>query len=598
MAHTAGSGLPVPPDMAPTAFSWRGHIVRQLKLRDTEQRETFRDLIRFCEHSSPGENRSDQCLCEQLASIGAELRLFAAGPEAAVEEDRRRRDWPSSSFRCSEPSDPKTRFWRSSKTGMAAVSPPLPVSPCLTPQAAAAAVSAGRGVCLAPAAAAASGPPAAGQLVSEVRVRCSAGVPAPDRVQSAEGGERGPPAGRPRPPEATSRHPNEPSLRVVTRQACVQNDLQTVPRSNALVDPSSGVPAALGPNRDQEHPSLVRSASARSTRFLVSLSELFRKRRGHSVSSLDEDLWRPVRGGVARLPAQALHVLEAHEQGVNAVQFSPGSDTLATGGTDRVIKLWEVSAGWLTHTLTLEGSTDGITCVEFDPAGLRVLAASYDKSALLWRLDDAAPKLTLTGHSRKVTSARFRSLHQVATGSADGTVRLWDLRRAACVQLADAASSCSDLLCCDSSFISGHFDGRVRVWDPRMSTVVQQFPALGKVTSLDVTPDHRQLLICCRDDCLQLTDLRMQRASPACFRADGFSCGSDCTRAVLSPDGCFAAAGSADGAVYVWGVSSGRLETRLPDRHRSAVDAVSWSASGEHLVSVDKSRRAVLWSHA
>lgn len=42
-------------------------------------------------------------------------------------------------------------------------------------------------------------------------------------------------------------------------------------------------------------------------------------------------------------------------------------------------------------------------------------------------------QLTLTGHSRKVTAARFCTLpHQAATGSADGTVRLWDLHRAAC----------------------------------------------------------------------------------------------------------------------------------------------------------------------
>ena len=86
---------------------------------------------------------------------------------------------------------------------------------------------------------------------------------------------------------------------------------------------------------------------------------------------------------------------EAHEQGINAVRFSRSSDLLATGGTDRVIKLWEVRAGtlisgrvlfllvniwcWgvltslmmssglLTHRATLDGSTEGITCVEFDP---------------------------------------------------------------------------------------------------------------------------------------------------------------------------------------------------------------------------------------
>uniref|UniRef100_A0A3P8TXX7 ATG16 autophagy related 16-like 2 (S. cerevisiae) n=1 Tax=Amphiprion percula TaxID=161767 RepID=A0A3P8TXX7_AMPPE len=151
----------------------------------------------------------------------------------------------------------------------------------------------------------------------------------------------------------------------------------------------------------------------------------------------------------------------------------------------------------------MDGSTEGITCVEFDPAGFRVLAASYDKSAILWRLDDSVPKVTLTGHSRKVTAARFSSvLHQVATGSADRTVRLWDLHRAA-----DVASFCSDLVCSENCIISGHYDCKIRVWDTA-SSCVQELPAQGRVTSLDLSSDHCQLLSCCRDDCLQLIDLR------------------------------------------------------------------------------------------
>ncbi|XP_063349847.1 protein Atg16l2 isoform X1 [Pelmatolapia mariae] len=344
---------------------------------------------------------------------------------------------------------------------------------------------------------------------------------------------------------------------------------------------------------------LVRSASVTSPRILTSIKELFdRKRRGHSVCSQEEDLVSPVRICVsARVPARALQVLDAHEQDINAVRFSSSSDLLATGGTDKVIKLWEVRAGLLTHRGTLDGSTEGITCIEFDPMGFRILAASYSKAAMLWQLGDSVPKVTLTGHSRKVTAARFSSiLHQVVTGSADGTIRLWDLRRAACLQSRNVAKYCSDLVCSENCIISGHYDGQIRVWDSRVASCVQVFPAQGKVTSLDLSSDHRQLLSCCRDDCLQLFDLRRWSNERVTFRADGFKCGSDSTKAVISPDCCYLAAGSADGAVYIWNVSTGKLETRLPDKHSSSISAVSWSLSGEYFVSVDKSKRAVLWS--
>lgn len=141
---------------------------------------------------------------------------------------------------------------------------------------------------------------------------------------------------------------------------------------------------------------------------------------------------------------------EAHEQGINVVKFSATSDLLATGGTDRVVKLWDVRAGssaflhshdavtrhcvlitWLmtsspgslTHRATLTGSTEGITCVDFSTtvspslgwagqswaeldSGLVtvtcvccvqacwVIGASYDRSAQLWQRDESVPKVT------------------------------------------------------------------------------------------------------------------------------------------------------------------------------------------------------------
>ncbi|KAF7652629.1 hypothetical protein LDENG_00094370 [Lucifuga dentata] len=399
--------------------------------------------------------------------------------------------------------------------------------------------------------------------------------------------------------QAAARMNSRNERRSRAREANLQKELQTATRSKVNIDGSLSAPSSRSTSpKNEGHTRLIRSTSASSPRILTSIKELFqRKRCGRSVGGLEEDFFSPVRVCLcARVPVRALHVLDAHEQGINAVKFSSSSDLLATGGTDRVIKLWEVRAGTLTYRGTLDGSTEGITSVEFDPMGMRILAASYDKSAILWRLDDSVPKLTLTGHSRKVTAAKFSiDLRQVVTGSADRTIRLWDLQRSACVQVGEVVSYCSDLVCSDSCFISGHYDSKIRLWDSRVVSCVGEWPSLDKVTSLDISSDHRQLLSCCRDDCLQLVDLRWSK-NCVCFRAEGFKCGSDSTKAVFSPDGCFLAAGSADGAVYIWNIANGNLETRLPDRHSSSVSAVSWSLSGEYIVSVDKSRRAVLWS--
>ncbi|XP_059930689.1 protein Atg16l2-like isoform X4 [Gadus macrocephalus] len=380
------------------------------------------------------------------------------------------------------------------------------------------------------------------------------------------------------------------------RQVTLQKDLRAAQETPITMDtPMSTSPSTDPPER--AHTRLFRSASASSPRILTSIKELFeRKRRGTSVCSVDQEVFRPGRVCVsARVPVRARHSLDAHEQGINAVRFSSSSDMLATGGTDRVIKLWDVQAGQLNHRGTLDGSAEGITSIEFDQTGFKVLAASYDKSALLWRIDDSVPKVTLTGHSRKVTAARFRGCpQQVVTGSADRTLKLWDLQKAACVSTLQVFSYCSDLVCSENAVISGHFDGQIRLWDTRTASCTLELPAQGKVTSLDLCSDLRQLLSCCRDDCLQLLDLRGNNRMT--LRAEGFKCGSDSTKAVFSPDGRYAAAGSADGGVYIWSVTNGDLQTCLSGKHSASISAVSWSLSGDYVVSVDKSRRAVLWS--
>ncbi|XP_061074216.1 protein Atg16l2 [Conger conger] len=393
--------------------------------------------------------------------------------------------------------------------------------------------------------------------------------------------------------------------RVRAREDNLKKELETAAMKKVDIDVGfgSGIPTEPASPKnetpedsDRFHRRLFRSASA--PRILDSIKELFeKKRRGNTVCSLEEDIYTPV--GIclsARVPAKALHFLDAHELGINAVRFSPSSTLLATGGTDRVIKLWDVTAGMLCNRCSLDGSNEGITSIEFDPTGTKVLAASYDKSALYWSLDGCAPKFTLTGHSRKVTAAKFKcSLRHVVTGSADRTVKVWDLQRAACVQTIDVLSYCSDVVCSEYYIISGHYDRKIRFWDSRAASCTQEVPLQGKVTSLDLSPDHRQLLSCSRDECLQVVDLRMSN-SRRTFRADGFKCGCDSTKAIFSPDGNYLAAGSADGAVYIWNVNSGNLETHLPGMHSSSVNALSWSVSGQYVVSVDKSRRAVLWS--
>ncbi|XP_036716265.1 protein Atg16l2 isoform X4 [Balaenoptera musculus] len=272
----------------------------------------------------------------------------------------------------------------------------------------------------------------------------------------------------------------------------------------------------------------------------------FKKRRGHSIGGAPEQRYQSIPVCVAaRLPTRAQDVLDAHLSEVNAVRFGPNSSLLATGGADRLILLWNVVGGRLEANQTLEGAGGSITSVDFDPSGSQVLAATYNKAAQLWKVGEAQSKETLSGHTDKVTAAKFKlTRHQAVTGSRDRTVKEWDLGRAYCSRTINVLSYCNDVVCGDHVIISGHNDQKIRFWDSR---------------------------------------------------ADGFRCGSDWTKAVFSPDRSYALAGSWDGALYIWDVDTGKLESSLRGPHCAAVNAVAWCYSGSHVVSVDQARKVVLW---
>ncbi|XP_024132664.1 autophagy-related protein 16-1 [Oryzias melastigma] len=391
------------------------------------------------------------------------------------------------------------------------------------------------------------------------------------------------------------------------RQARLQKELADAAKEPLPIEPDDDIevlPEDGSRPGGETSPSRGHSRASRKSSqvppagLLDSISNIFgRKRSTNSFSSSPESNETP--SGVCaevRVPSTALHVFEAHDGEVNAVRFSPGSRLLATGGMDRRVKLWEVIAGRCEAKGSLTGSNAGITSIEFDSAGSYLLAASNDFASRIWTVEDFRLRHTLTGHSGKVLSARFLLDNaRIVSGSYDRTLKLWDLRSKVCMKTVFAGSSCNDIVCTEQCVMSGHFDKKVRFWDIRAESIVREMELLGRVTSLDLNHDRTELLTCSRDDLLKIIDLR-SNAVRQTLSAQGFKCGADWTRVTFSPDGSYVIGGSADGALYIWNVLTGKVDRVLDRNHNSAINSVSWSPSGTYVVSVEKGSRAILWS--
>uniref|UniRef100_A0A4X1U2I7 Autophagy related 16 like 1 n=2 Tax=Sus scrofa TaxID=9823 RepID=A0A4X1U2I7_PIG len=379
--------------------------------------------------------------------------------------------------------------------------------------------------------------------------------------------------------------PNRHEIR--RRQARLQKELAEAAKEPLPVEQDDDIEVLADDTSDHpEETSPVRAISRAATRRSFS-----------SVPAPQDNVdTHPGSSKEVRVPVTAVCVFDAHDGEVNAVQFSPGSRLLATGGMDRRVKLWEVFGDKCEFKGSLSGSNAGITSIEFDSAGSYLLAASNDFASRIWTVDDYRLRHTLTGHSGKVLSAKFLLDNaRIVSGSHDRTLKLWDLRSKVCIKTVFAGSSCNDIVCTEQCVMSGHFDKKIRFWDIRSESIVREMELLGKITALDLNPERTELLSCSRDDLLKIIDLRINAVRQT-FSAPGFKCGSDWTRVVFSPDGSYVAAGSAEGSLYVWSVLSGKVEKVLSKHHSSPINAVAWSPSGAHVASVDKGSKAVLWS--
>lgn len=299
------------------------------------------------------------------------------------------------------------------------------------------------------------------------------------------------------------------------------------------------------------------------------------------------------------VPTRVFARWDCGDNEIHAVQFHPSGSLIATGGSDRKIHIWEINShnNQVLQSYVLTGNNSTVTAIDFDTEGANlILGCSEDFACRVWGLADQRLRHTLTGHGAKVFCAKFITSTLIASGSQDRTLKSWDLQNRQCVRTLFAGSKCHDLVALDASgsLISGHFDKKIRFWDARNDSARCELQLQAAITSLSINREKQLLLACSRDDTLKLIELRENRVIQT-FNHDDFKVVSDTVKAVLSPDCAYVCAGGNDGSIFIWNVSTGKIEKVLNKEHGSIINAVAWHPEGRYIASCEKQRRAVLW---
>jgi WD40 repeat protein/transcriptional regulator with XRE-family HTH domain len=236
-------------------------------------------------------------------------------------------------------------------------------------------------------------------------------------------------------------------------------------------------------------------------------------------------------------------------------------------------------------------------------AAWRINPSSAARYAMLAAAAGRPGMAVLTSHGGAVDSAAFsHDGTTLATGNADGTVRLWDA--ATHRQITTLTRSLGQVTSLGSSrygtiLAVGGADGTVQLWDTATRRPIPGPPASrdGSVFGVAFNLDGTILATGYADGTVSLWSL----ASGLC--TSGPVIGSDpgrvrATSVALSPNGATLAAGNADGTIRLWDTATGRQIGRPLTGPADPVTSVTFSPDGTTLASASPDHTVRLWDLA
>ncbi|MGH3693202.1 MAG: TIR domain-containing protein [Pseudonocardiaceae bacterium] len=302
--------------------------------------------------------------------------------------------------------------------------------------------------------------------------------------------------------------------------------------------------------------------------------------------------------------------LTGHTSSVKGVAVSRDGHTLATGGDDMTVRLWDISDPHHPSPLgVLTGHTNYVPAVVFNPYGYILATGSDDETVRLWDIRDPHhPSLlkTLTGHTGVVSSVAFSADGRtLASGSVDRSVRLWDVHNPYHPsELGTITGHTHDVNSVVFSpdghtLATGSHDSIARLWDVRdlrrPSTLSVLTGHNGGLSSVVFSPDGRTLATASYDNTARLWDVsELRRPSPL-----GTLTGhTNTVRSVaFNPDGHILATASQDNTARLWDVSDLHRPSPLGTLtgHINTVYSVIFSPDGNTLATGSYDTTARLW---
>ncbi len=276
--------------------------------------------------------------------------------------------------------------------------------------------------------------------------------------------------------------------------------------------------------------------------------------------------------------------------GGGSVAFSGGGKTIATGGRDGVIRLFDAATRQEIGT-PMSSDANPVDAVAFNPDGTVLASANTDGNVQLWNAATqqvTGPALTGAGSAQVNALAFSLDGTVLATGSQDGTARLWQVATGGQVGVTmTTGSPVSALTFGDggTTLATAEGDGSTELWDITTQTqtgAALTGPGSASVSALAFGPTAGTMATGASNGAIRLwspTTFYQSSAPLIMDSQDLATAANGRASAVLSANGGVLATVGSRGTVRLWDMAARRALGVAP-RSQDLVTALALSPNG------------------
>jgi len=291
-------------------------------------------------------------------------------------------------------------------------------------------------------------------------------------------------------------------------------------------------------------------------------------------------------------PITPIAEIAAHRGTVTGAAYSEDARQIVTAGADGTMKLWDAGTRSLVRTIELDDGPATALAV----SGRRALTGHANGKVVLWDIDRAEKIASVQRNEANIWAVAFTGdPNRFASASHDWKVTLWDARQAAApLQVLDGHENSVQALAYAPQQLllaSGSADKTVRLWNLDTLSLKRSYSGPRDfVTSLAFSQNGKMLAAGALDGRIHLWSVLSSRRLRALSGHKG-----RVADLAFSPSGDRLASAGEDGTVRLWDLPRGRIARALTG-HVGGATAVAFSPDGLHLVSAGVDGRVRLWA--